>query len=390
MYGELEFCGTTFMSSVVKDLLMKLLEKTPQERLGASGGQEIKDHQFFADVDWNAVFNQEIPPPFKPAVPQLSDDKETTVQQLMESEFFDDYYLKMNANEPAVQTNPNLSERVQGYTMRSCYASREASPNSSSADMAINSPKLGRKFSIIEDFKTDEHEKLKKLQHVGGLLTNHRAGKLVFEDHYEEIEGGKNFHLYTKSTMNSSYLLCRKRDTGKEYIVKKVNQQTDTLKRQMDILYRLNFHPNMICMRDLFFDDSHVFIVTDFMKVEMLNHIQSGIQEGCYKSEKVVSMIHKLAKFLKIIHNKHITHGNVKPEIIFFEREQTQFHLFRILGISNTKFHELTINQIQEERQTDRRGMGFVAEASGSLLFRASKILDLACFGMLSYSAFKN
>ena len=114
MYGELEFCGTTFMSSVVKDLLMKLLEKTPQERLGASGGQEIKDHQFFADVDWNAVFNQEIPPPFKPAVPQLSDDKETTVQQLMESEFFDDYYLKMNANEPAVQTNPNLSERVQG------------------------------------------------------------------------------------------------------------------------------------------------------------------------------------------------------------------------------------------------------------------------------------
>lgn len=56
MYGNLEFNETTtFMSDVAKDFITKLLEKTPQERLGFNGGQEIKDHQFFANLDATVV-----------------------------------------------------------------------------------------------------------------------------------------------------------------------------------------------------------------------------------------------------------------------------------------------------------------------------------------------
>jgi serum/glucocorticoid-regulated kinase 2 len=37
-------------------LLIKLLEKDPSKRLGITNGlQEIKNHQFFASIDWSKI-----------------------------------------------------------------------------------------------------------------------------------------------------------------------------------------------------------------------------------------------------------------------------------------------------------------------------------------------
>ncbi|QLG72874.1 hypothetical protein HG535_0D05830 [Zygotorulaspora mrakii] len=48
-----------FENSLAKDLLSKLLVIDPSERLGSNGAQEIKDHPYFADVDWNRVYDEE-------------------------------------------------------------------------------------------------------------------------------------------------------------------------------------------------------------------------------------------------------------------------------------------------------------------------------------------
>jgi len=37
------------------DLIIKLLEVNPAERLGANGIEEVKSHQFFSGVDWNLI-----------------------------------------------------------------------------------------------------------------------------------------------------------------------------------------------------------------------------------------------------------------------------------------------------------------------------------------------
>jgi len=50
----------------VKDLIRKLLEKDPGMRLGANGAQEIKDHEWFSDIDWNSVAERTMIPPYKP------------------------------------------------------------------------------------------------------------------------------------------------------------------------------------------------------------------------------------------------------------------------------------------------------------------------------------
>eukprot|EP01017_Pseudomicrothorax_dubius_P024401 TRINITY_DN2592_c0_g1_i3.p1 TRINITY_DN2592_c0_g1~~TRINITY_DN2592_c0_g1_i3.p1 ORF type:complete len:323 (-),score=93.82 TRINITY_DN2592_c0_g1_i3:45-932(-) len=52
------------MSEEAKDLIKRLLNRNPAQRLGANGdATEIKAHPFFKDVDWEEVANKRLKPP---------------------------------------------------------------------------------------------------------------------------------------------------------------------------------------------------------------------------------------------------------------------------------------------------------------------------------------
>ncbi|KAL7959632.1 hypothetical protein V8C34DRAFT_322723 [Trichoderma compactum] len=56
-----------FLSSSVKDILTGLLDRNPEQRLGAKRGEsEIKAHPFFDRIDWNKLMRREYHPDFKP------------------------------------------------------------------------------------------------------------------------------------------------------------------------------------------------------------------------------------------------------------------------------------------------------------------------------------
>ncbi|OHS98533.1 AGC family protein kinase [Tritrichomonas foetus] len=84
-------------SEEVQDLISKLLCSDPTKRIGASSIEEIKQHPWFADVDWNHIEN--LPKPF---VPQLSGKEDTSYfedrtfslgQQTDEKDIIDDIQL---------------------------------------------------------------------------------------------------------------------------------------------------------------------------------------------------------------------------------------------------------------------------------------------------------
>ena len=54
-----------------KDLIEKLFVVNPQKRLGFNSAQEVKDHPFFKDIDFDKVINKEYTPPF---IPKLDSD----------------------------------------------------------------------------------------------------------------------------------------------------------------------------------------------------------------------------------------------------------------------------------------------------------------------------
>lgn len=57
-----------YFSSSAKSLISQLLERNPRRRLGygPDGTQEIMQHPFFAKINWQALADLKIDPPFKP------------------------------------------------------------------------------------------------------------------------------------------------------------------------------------------------------------------------------------------------------------------------------------------------------------------------------------
>ncbi|EFY85743.1 protein kinase-like protein [Metarhizium acridum CQMa 102] len=60
----LEFPGN--VSAAAKDLITCLLDRRPEQRLGANGASEVKNHSFFNDIDWQVVLQRNYEPDFKP------------------------------------------------------------------------------------------------------------------------------------------------------------------------------------------------------------------------------------------------------------------------------------------------------------------------------------
>ena len=56
-----------YLSAEAKSLMKKLIKKNPTERLGSGprDADEIKEHAFFRSVDWQAVLQRRVEPPFK-------------------------------------------------------------------------------------------------------------------------------------------------------------------------------------------------------------------------------------------------------------------------------------------------------------------------------------
>lgn len=66
------------LSSNLKNLLILLLARNPQKRLGsgAMDAEEVKSHPWFSDIDWEDAINKRLKPP-KPIIKEVS--KSTTL-----------------------------------------------------------------------------------------------------------------------------------------------------------------------------------------------------------------------------------------------------------------------------------------------------------------------
>lgn len=74
------------LSREAQDLMMKLLTKSRRSRLGAvNGAEEIKNHNFFHDIDWEKAYAREMIPPFPPVGDLAYFDPKVTSQSPVES-----------------------------------------------------------------------------------------------------------------------------------------------------------------------------------------------------------------------------------------------------------------------------------------------------------------
>mmetsp|Transcript_8208 Transcript_8208/g.24166 ORF Transcript_8208/g.24166 Transcript_8208/m.24166 type:complete len:328 (-) Transcript_8208:468-1451(-) len=73
--GELQY--PDYVTPLAKEFLRLLLQRSPDNRLGggSAGGEEVKCHRFFGDLDWIALEERRIQPPFRPNLGRSDDVK---------------------------------------------------------------------------------------------------------------------------------------------------------------------------------------------------------------------------------------------------------------------------------------------------------------------------
>jgi serum/glucocorticoid-regulated kinase 2 len=70
--NELKFPKNVSISETLKDLLNKLLNKKPEERLGYQNGfEDIKKHEFFKDYNFEELLSKKIEAPYKPIIDDI-------------------------------------------------------------------------------------------------------------------------------------------------------------------------------------------------------------------------------------------------------------------------------------------------------------------------------
>ena len=77
------------------DLLRSLLHKDPALRLGSRGAAEVRDHGFFAELDWRAVLAKEVSPPINPCAGVAGG-----ADELASVANFDAYFTAQNPSSP--------------------------------------------------------------------------------------------------------------------------------------------------------------------------------------------------------------------------------------------------------------------------------------------------
>ena len=80
----------SYISKSAQEILLGLLDKNPERRLGANGVQEIKSHAFCSKINWNSFLNKQVKPPLRPHIRSSNFDPEYK-QLKVDEDYFNDF-----------------------------------------------------------------------------------------------------------------------------------------------------------------------------------------------------------------------------------------------------------------------------------------------------------
>ncbi|KAL8692505.1 MAG: hypothetical protein Q9218_002479 [Villophora microphyllina] len=136
MYKNIAFGKVRFprdaLSTEGRNFVKGLLNRNPRHRLGAiNDAEDLKAHPFFADMDWKALANKAIVPPFKPQL-----------KSLLDTSNFDPEFTT------ALENSSSLNARAAALTSGAIPASTPLSPG-----MQANF----RGFTFVDESTMEEH-----------------------------------------------------------------------------------------------------------------------------------------------------------------------------------------------------------------------------------------
>ena len=133
MYQKIAFGKVKFPRDVLspegRSFVKGLLNRNPKHRLGAiNDGRELRAHPFFADIDWDALKQKKIPPPFKPHLNSETDTSNFDPEFTQASTSYMNKHMSM----AATPLSPGMQAKFAGFTFVDESAMEEHHFNSNS------------------------------------------------------------------------------------------------------------------------------------------------------------------------------------------------------------------------------------------------------------------
>ncbi|KAI0980671.1 hypothetical protein GJ496_008851 [Pomphorhynchus laevis] len=277
----------TGVSAYLRDLISRLMIKSPSKRLGNKGSAQICGHPFFKELDWFKLENHELPAPIVPILKSDSDTrnflKEFTVQSV---------------NDIDTSPIPKSSRIFLDYEYQ--------------LEDTISS-KVHSSLFICQRPRTGQ---LRKLTNTSNFFKK-----------YELLDKGGYFGEGTHS-------ICRKclhRGSGTEYAVKilpiKYFRPDESI-----LLSKLQGHPCVVNFIE-FIEDNY-FIYTVMEQLEGGELLQRLLKDNLFRLKHGRTIITTIVYALRFMHTYSIVHGNFRPEKILL-LDDSDIPNIKIVGLDS-------------------------------------------------------
>ncbi|XP_014489551.1 PREDICTED: ribosomal protein S6 kinase 2 beta [Dinoponera quadriceps] len=274
------------ISTEAQALLRVLFKRTPSNRLGSGGVQEIKNHIFFATIDWDALYKKEIRPPFKPAVSQEDDA----------TAFDSEFTCKTPKDSPGIPPSANAHELFRGFSFVAPCLLADAEHTQSLDCKNCDSTAFPSYVNPVKSISATLPSYVNPASITDEYEFKHEIGKGSYSVVYLAI------HLASKM----------------EYAVKVIDKMKRDPTEEIEILLRYGRHPHIVTLRSVHEDDKRVYLVLELLRGgELLDRL---LQRRNFTEREAAEVIYTITSVVHYLHENGVVHRDLKPSNILYAK----------------------------------------------------------------------
>ncbi|KAF7284234.1 hypothetical protein GWI33_022385 [Rhynchophorus ferrugineus] len=251
------------LSIEAQSLLRALFKRNPANRLGAGpgGAEDLKKHEFFETIDFDAVLNKKIRPPLRPMCGPA------------DAYFDPEYANRTPKDSPGVPASANTHELFRGFSfVAPCLLEN--------GTRSIEAPK--------KTFRSQERN--------------------FFEEYVLQEVLGSGAYSVCK--------LAKHKATGQQYAVKIINKELYDCREEVEVLLRYGQHPGIVNFITFYDEPLKMYLVMQLLTGgDLLNYITS---KGRLSEQESAVILKSLAITVAYLHENGVVHRDLKPTNILF------------------------------------------------------------------------